>query len=415
MQPKRSAADGPSRRSKRSRPSTEGTEGTNATSEAPTWSIPRDERWSPDISGSANVDMEYKIATQDLEKAYRFVCICRTPFYNGEREEEEEDEEEDEQGESSKAPEKAEEPGKCDGGDTCLCNKPASEHPGHIWKLSYAGLRKFHTQEVHCQLRCPDYFEMYTFNRHGAYGVLEVLQNLILDFEEASDNYQEQWAVCEGLAFFLMTNTAWEVTGVDGNTVTETYLIIGRLFLSMLATLERFGCLKEDSEFENLGLVMALFMAFARYAKQCSELRDSNRQSLGPGKDKRKWYPHNFQDQILAYASKYHITLVGPHNIDDIIKKARAGADLPVPPTPEMGRVDPFALAKNLKRYKEEQGGLTAWMALHSNSDTPIGGDNLDITTWSSERRKEKSFEEKDPLTEEHIEALKKGMVIALG
>ncbi|KAH6842378.1 hypothetical protein B0I37DRAFT_196341 [Chaetomium sp. MPI-CAGE-AT-0009] len=367
---KRPAAAASSHRGKRSRSSTEGI----GIIEPPTSPIPRDPRWSPGISGSANVDMEYKIVTQDPDKAYQFLCICRAPFYNGEKAEEEEHEGEDEQTERSKAPEKARKQAKCDAGDTCLCNKPASDHPDHLWKLSYAGLRKFHAQDLHYQMRCPDYFEMYTFNRHSAYGVLEVLQNLILDFEEASDSYQERWAVCEGLAFFLKTDTAWEVTRVDGNTVTETYLIIGRLFLNMLAQLERYDLLKDNGEIKNLGLVMALFMDFAHSAKQYGELLDSNKQSLGPAKDKRKWYPHNFQDQILAYASKYHITLVGPDDIDAIIKKTRSGADLPLTTPPEAAKVDPFALAKNLKRYKEEQGGLTAWMALQSNGTTPIGG-----------------------------------------
>lgn len=51
-------------------------------------------------------------------------------------------------------------------------------------------------------VRDPDNFGMYTFNDHLAYGALEVIQNLMLDYEEAS-NWQEQWWVCEALALFL--------------------------------------------------------------------------------------------------------------------------------------------------------------------------------------------------------------------
>jgi hypothetical protein len=107
-------------------------EGTDDAGNAETPPIPRNKRWSAAISGSANVDMEYTIATQDPAD-YRFVCMCQPPFYNGEK--------------------KPEKQPKCDGGDTCLCNKPASEHPHHLWILSYAGKRKFHTQDVHCELR----------------------------------------------------------------------------------------------------------------------------------------------------------------------------------------------------------------------------------------------------------------------
>lgn len=52
-------------------------------------------------------------------------------------------------------------------------------------------------------VRCPDNFGMYTFNDHEAYGYLEVCQNLMLDWDEAT-TWQEQWFVCEGLALFLL-------------------------------------------------------------------------------------------------------------------------------------------------------------------------------------------------------------------
>ncbi|EAQ90452.1 hypothetical protein CHGG_02387 [Chaetomium globosum CBS 148.51] len=341
MAPKRgaTAAAAPGRPSKKSNPST-GSQ--NNRNDAPAPTIPRSKRWTPLISCSANVDMEYKIATQDPETAYR----------------------------------------------------------------------------------------------HGAYGVLEVLQNLILDFEEAKDNLKERWAICEALAFFLNTNTAMGVVryvllvtslgeqyndtglmgwhGVDGTTVTETYLIIGRLFLTALAQLEREDLLKEDSEIENIGLIMALFMAFSRTAKRCSQLLydEYRRQSLVPAKDKRKWEPRDFHHQIASYASKYGISLVGPHDIDDLVAKAKSDADLPLPAS-NTPKADVFGFAKNLKRYKEEQNGLTAWMAL-THCFTPIGGDSLDITTWSSDKRKEKHFEEKDPLTQEHLEALAQGKVISV-
>lgn len=53
------------------------------------------------------------------------------------------------------------------------------------------------------EYRSPDFFDMYTFNDHEAYGCLEVCQNLLLDWDEAK-TWQEQWIVCEGLALFLL-------------------------------------------------------------------------------------------------------------------------------------------------------------------------------------------------------------------
>ncbi|KAK4150906.1 hypothetical protein C8A00DRAFT_36482 [Chaetomidium leptoderma] len=419
MPPKPAAGTGPGR-AKKSRLSTDadGSDGDDT----------RSKRWSP-VSGSANLDMVYKRDTRNPVSAYNFLCMCRPPFYNGENlgrkaqdgdDEDDEDDEGDEenkenaQGEEGETSEKSDMPpkqAKCDAGDTCLCNDAASEHPDHVWKLSFAGKRKFETQRLHAQLRCPDYFDMYTFNRHGAYGMLELLQNLILDFDEAAANYKEQWAVCEGLAFFLHTEDAWQVNRVDGNTVGETYLLLGRLFMSMLARLERERLLARDSAIKNLGLIMALFMDFARKARRMSQLSSSSRQSLLPAKSKKKWAPHAFDDHIFAYARKYDIDLVGPYKIDEILANADGDVDLPAPEH-NTGKADPFNFTRNLKRYKEEQGGITGWMVFTVNPLTPIGGDCLDITSWTSDARKAKHFDEKDPLTKEQIDALKDGGVL---
>ena len=150
-------------------------------------------------------------------------------------------------------------------------------------------------------------------------------------------------------------------------------------------------------------------------------MESSNKQALGPAKNKKKWRSHAFDDQIKAYAQEYDIKLVGPYNIKDLMDKADGTVDLPLPAS-NTAKADPFAFTKNLKRHKEEQGGLSEWMALSSGyhkpvdgDNTPIGGDNLDITTWSSEKRKEKSFDDKDPLSQEMIDALAEGLVMARG
>jgi hypothetical protein len=209
MPPKRGPAAAPSQ-AKKKRPSTDSTDAT-ATSQP---SIPRNKRWAA-VSASGNADDEYRLFVHNPVTAYDFVCMCQPPFSNGDDDEDDEDEEDEEEDEDEDEDEEAGEKEKkvrCDGGETCLCNKPASEHPDHVWKLSAAGKRKFFTQRIHCQMRSPDNFNMYTFNDHEGYGVLEILQNLMLDFEEAAGNYKEQWAVCEGLAFFIKTDIAGCVT-----------------------------------------------------------------------------------------------------------------------------------------------------------------------------------------------------------
>ncbi|KAK4242861.1 hypothetical protein C8A03DRAFT_28860 [Achaetomium macrosporum] len=404
-------------RAKKSRPSDEGTG--NVTADAVP-DIPRSKRWAP-VSGSANVDYKYKLDTRNPLTAYQFVCLCQPPFRNGydeDNDEDEEDEDSDNENESAEPddgekPKKEKRP-KCDGGKTCLCDKPVEEHPDHVWKMSRAGKIKFFLQRSNFALRDPDNFNMYTFNDHAGYGVLEMLQNLILDFEEAAGNYKEQWVVCEALAFFLQTETSWAVTRIDdGDGVEAVFQLIGRLFMSMLALLEREKLLAKDSEIKNLGLIMALFMSWARDSRPYGLLEESKQESLGPAKDKKKWEPHAFDSLVLAYARKYGIDLVGPYDIGKAIKEAQGDADLPDPAS-NTGNADPFSFAKELKKYKKERGGVTAFLAgaAGSRAKVPIGGDSLDITTWTSAERKRKSFDKKDPLGKKEIDAIKEGLIL---
>lgn len=184
--------------------------------------------------------------------------------------------------------------------------------------------------------------------------------------------------------------------------------------MSMLAQLEQEKLLAKDSEIKSLGLIMALFMDFAVNSRDYGLLEDSKTESLGPAKDKKKWDPHAFENQILAYARKYDIELVGPSSALDTIDEADADVDLPVPES-NTGKADPFDFAKALKKYIKDYGGVTAFMAQNNKPLTPIGGDSLDITTWTSAKRKSKAFDKKDPLGKAELKALKEGMVMQLG
>lgn len=79
-----------------------------------------------------------------------------------ERYEEDEEENEDEADEESGS--KTAGKSKCDNRETCLCCKPAKDHPEHEWVVTYAGFRKWIAQLSMAPLRCPDNFNMYTWN-----------------------------------------------------------------------------------------------------------------------------------------------------------------------------------------------------------------------------------------------------------
>ncbi|KXX80644.1 hypothetical protein MMYC01_203400 [Madurella mycetomatis] len=398
MPPKRAAGTVPSR-AKKPRQNTGG-ETDDATAAKPV--IPRSDRWAA-VSGSANADADYRQSMENPVTAYSFVCLCRAPFTVGiDDDEEDEEEDEAEEGKGKGKGKREEKKPPCDGGKTCLCNKPAAEHPGHVWKLSAAGKRKFFTQRIHFELRCPDNFGMYTFNDHAGYGMLEIVQNLILDFEEAAGNHKEQWAVCEALAFLLHSDITETLTHIDdGETVETTFQLVGRMFLAILAKLERANLLGRNSEIQNLGLIMSLFMAVANDHRPYGLLEKSRKELIGPAKDKKWWQPHAFDNHILAYARKYDIDLAGRDDTERIIAEANDAVELPTVES-KAGKADPFKFARELDAYKMKCGGISAFMTSRMSGRKSchqgIGGDNLDITTWSSAARKKMAFDERDPL-----------------
>jgi hypothetical protein len=167
-------------------------------------------RWSK-VSGSRNVDAEYRwIKKKDgVDKGYEYICICAVPWDRSEDDdddEEESDEEDDDEEDDAEGNGTTKKPKKsaCDGGETCICQKPAAEHPDHKFILTRAGFYNFLTQRTMTQLRCPDLFGMYIYNDYFGYGILEVLENLVLDYLEADGDWREQWVVCQTIVWFLM-------------------------------------------------------------------------------------------------------------------------------------------------------------------------------------------------------------------
>lgn len=170
-------------------------------------------RWSA-VSASRNADASFRFAVQDRDKANAYRCICQPPFLRADYDpyldddDDNDDDNDDEGSEGEDGNEDKDEKkkkAKCDGGRSCVCNKLSSEHPEHDWVLTFGGYQKFLTQYTMADVRDPDNFDMHTYNDHTAYGVLEVVQNLMLDYEEESSNWQEQWWVCEALVLFLLS------------------------------------------------------------------------------------------------------------------------------------------------------------------------------------------------------------------
>lgn len=107
--------------------------------------VPRPARFS-EVSATANTWQHWRhFVAKDPAHAYTFACLCRLPHH---RVFEELDPFEEVDPEEQQEEEDDEERGVCNGGETCICEKPASERPGHKWVLSRAGFRLLALQHI---------------------------------------------------------------------------------------------------------------------------------------------------------------------------------------------------------------------------------------------------------------------------
>ncbi|KAJ9354207.1 hypothetical protein DTO027B9_4833 [Paecilomyces variotii] len=370
MPPKRKAADAAAgNASKKSKASS-----TDNTPEKPP--VPRSKRWSKGVSGSANADTEYrKKMMHDPAGAWEFVCRCR-PVVGSDDDNEDEDEddedEDDDDDEGDGLP-------SCDRGKTCLCRKPSKDHPDHPYIYSLGGIQKFNTIATMCSLRDPDLFGMYIYNDFAGYGLLEMVGNLLLDFEEAKDDWKQQWYICEATTLFFHKYNPMPLFMIDDSEGLDMFLhCVRTMFLTMMATLERNDLLKPGSEIKNLGMVMGLAIRLDAYAQDMDSFED-------------------LPKYLYAYAAKHNIVL---HDVpkDDEPEPVPATGKGSLP-DPRAKKNNPWGFAAELKKLAKEQN---------------VGGDEYDITTMSAAERKNASFTKKDPLGAEEIKALKEGLVMQL-
>lgn len=162
------------------------------------------------MSASGNVEDGFEELLEDAAKAYAFECSCPPIFEQpspSADEKEDEDEDEEEEGEDEDEEwdkEKAAGQAKCDDGKTCMCRKKPEDHPDHAWSMTEAGRHKYLSQYILATLRNPDNFNMYTYNEHFGYGLIEMLQNLLVDFAEAEGDWRKQWSIVEATGYWLL-------------------------------------------------------------------------------------------------------------------------------------------------------------------------------------------------------------------
>jgi len=325
------------------------------------------------------------------------MCVCN-PLQGGD-----EYDGEDAADDDSDASDETEEPNKqsCDQGKTCPCGKSAASLPTHPYTMTRAGLARYRMAGNMMNLRNPDTFAMYTFNDHMAYGALEVVQNMLLDFDEAykAQQWRESWAVVEGLALFMLVGEGDSMClADDGEMIEKTAEQIARMVLAALAMLDGKAQLADATDIKNLGWVMALYQEMAKSMQGQGLLDDVQPSDL----ETFEFHASSLDLYLQAYANRCGIVVPGVADIS---------ADCAIT-MPDMTAKDPWGWATSFSNY--QRMCIPPGFAAHGTQERTIGGDGLDISTWTSADRKRHAFDHKDPLPRGTVKKLKEGLILAL-
>lgn len=188
----------------------------------------------------------------------------------------------------------------------------------------------------------------------------------------------------------------------DGPRVERMCAVIGCMILTALNEVERVGQLKNDSQFRDLGHVMALYLRFA----------DPTYGTTLDGEEDIDW-----THAIVGYAKRAGIDLTeqGVNGMETVLVECEEVVDVEGKAKVDRwgwkntarglelaGNQSAVLTSRQFKKYKDDY--KTHGMILMP-SDT-IGGDSYNIVKWSREERAEMAFDKKDPLkdfTDEEI------------
>ncbi|CAI7658626.1 unnamed protein product [Penicillium glandicola] len=365
MPPKRKPTDSAASGAKKSKPAAKKPEVEDVETERAL-----DKRWAP-VSVSRNADSGFRFQTRDPVKAFTYVCLGRAPWKTQVAEDESG---EDEESVEQKKKDDAE-------ADDATTLEPASEHLGEKWIFTNAGVAKWIATKQGTSVRDPDNFDMYVYNDFFGYAIMELVENLLLDFDEAAGDWKMQWAICEAAGLYFQTDAIMPMVGCDdGKTVNKVCVAFATMFLTMLATLERNDLFKPDSEVKNIGAIIGLFIRFIVDLEPYNII----------------WDDHD--SKIKTYATKYDVTI---HGLNRECYEKAAGETVELPEATADDN-DPWGWRKVLAELKK-------------NSNGTLGGDSKDITSWTPAERKKAAFNKKDPIPRSAMTHIKNGDIMELG
>ncbi|OPB46008.1 hypothetical protein A0O28_0061280 [Trichoderma guizhouense] len=190
--------------------------------------------------------------------------------------------------------------------------KLASQHPEHLWVISLGGFERYRwwSQEI-CKRNQDDY-SMYIYNDFSWYGVIEVLENMFVQFERVlkSKNHEplDVWREIEGLAWLLNGGNAEFEMCDDGERCQLILELFGSMIIAAIDELQKKSLFTKDSKFPNIPITLSLLIKYAW--------------TMGRG-------DYGFDDNIdwvfyvVQQAEAADITLGGPSGFEETLKEIK--------------------------------------------------------------------------------------------
>ncbi|KAK5726121.1 hypothetical protein LTR17_013023 [Elasticomyces elasticus] len=268
----------------------------------------------------------------------------------------------------------------------------ADERPEAKWIMMKDAWSRFDLLEVKSSYCEPGNFRsMYFYSRYQSYGLNELLEGQMLDFNAAHAirDVDQMWCIVSAVAHWLNGQTMFGDSVVsilvrtdDCDGICDRIRVAGCMFLTTLDAIDHVGQLKQRTRFRDFGLVCSLWLEWS-WALENYGIGDNGECA--------------WRKNIVAYAKKAHINLA---------KTGVVGGDCS------------FALKsyKNVKSQKRDGKGFGRWhwacnfLALAGDGQG-FGGDFYDVTKLSREERAEMADDGKDPLSDIPKAHLQKNML----
>ena len=183
----------------------------------------------------------------------------------------------------------------------------------------------------------------------------------------------------------------------DYESVKGVWKLISFMFLSMLITLEDEDLLDPKSKVKNLGMIMALFLQLMR--------------------KERPLDCKNYDIYVFAFVMQHKVELIGlPKSHLEMLQEEYRGNESILPEPESESESDSNSGSES------DSGSGYPWTVKYALDDyieleapRSVGGDDLDITAWTSAERKKHHFDGEDPISDETIAAIEEGGILTFG